>query len=209
MLHEAVKRSAHAILLHVKALTRSELSGIYVLIIPRVVPVVPRPSGKSASQQLSRFLYSRLMKRDALQQFVALRRSLESEKAQLETRLAAVNQALGTESHFAPEAPVVFEGRGRPRLTGGGLGKKHAKHRAGPGSAVKRRGNLGGNAMSLREAVVQVTTPKALTKKEILAGVDKLGYKFTTKDPTNSLNQILYKSTNPKFRNADGKFSPA
>jgi hypothetical protein len=149
------------------------------------------------------------MKRDALQQFVTLRKSLESEKAQLETRLAAINQALGTESHLAPEAPVVFEGRSRPRLTGREP-KKHTKHRAGSGGGeVKRRLNLGGNIMSLREAVVQVTTPKALTKKEILAAVDKLGYKFTTKDPTNSLNQILYKSTNPKFKNADGKFGPA
>lgn len=61
------------------------------------------------------------------------------------------------------------------------------------------------NSMSLRAAVAQVTRDKALTKPEILAAVEKLGYKFTAKDPLNSLNVTLYTPGN--FKNmGDGTF---
>ncbi|MCI0534319.1 MAG: winged helix-turn-helix domain-containing protein [Verrucomicrobiales bacterium] len=61
--------------------------------------------------------------------------------------------------------------------------------------------------MSLKAAVTQVTEDKALTKAEILAAIKKLGYKFTAKDPVNSLNTVLY--SKKAFKNQGGKFSPA
>lgn len=65
------------------------------------------------------------------------------------------------------------------------------------------------NSLSLRKAVIQVTTGKPMTKEEILSAVAKLGYRFTAKNPVNSLNVVLYGSKNPKFKNDDGRFSPA
>jgi len=52
-----------------------------------------------------------------------------------------------------------------------------------------------------------VTRNRPLSKAEILEGVQKLGYKFATKDPMNSLNAMLYAPAN-KFRNQNGKFGP-
>lgn len=98
------------------------------------------------------------MKKDPLQQYIALRAALATEKTRLEQRLAEINRALDLE---APKP----QARGTPRAE---------------------------NTMSLREAVTRVTKDKALTKPEILEGVQKLGYKFTAKDPTNSLNVLLY-----------------
>ena len=56
--------------------------------------------------------------------------------------------------------------------------------------------------------MVQLTSKRAMTKQEILSEVSKLGYRFTTKDPVNSLNAVLY-GKNPKFKHAGGKFSSA
>lgn len=127
--------------------------------------------------ELSRVCYKQRieMKIDKLKQFVALRQSLLSEKAQLETRLAQINKALGDEA--APATPARTTASGRVQ-----------------------------NALSLKDAVRKVTSAKALTKKEILQAIDKLGYKFAAKDPTNSLNVVLY--TKGQFKNDGGKFSP-
>lgn len=62
------------------------------------------------------------------------------------------------------------------------------------------------NTLSLKEAVRKVTSVKPLTKKEIMAAVARIGYRFAAKDPMNSLNVILY--TKGNFKNQDGKFSP-
>jgi hypothetical protein len=139
------------------------------------------------------------MKHDALKQYVSLRDSLQKEKAQLEGRLAAINEALGFDTVGATLVGAPIPKPAKP----GKRGKARAKNTAG-----KKKGNLGDNSLSLRSAVAQVTSAKPLDKKEILEAVDNLGYKFTTKNPLNSLNQILYKSTNPKFKNVKGKFGP-
>jgi hypothetical protein len=60
----------------------------------------------------------------------------------------------------------------------------------------------------LREAVLQLTSQRAMTKEEILQGVKQLGYKFSTSNPLNSLGVILY-GKNPRFKNEQGRFSPA
>jgi hypothetical protein len=61
------------------------------------------------------------------------------------------------------------------------------------------------NAVSLKDAVVQVLDGKILSKPEILVAVQKLGYQFATRDPMNSLNTVLY--SGKKFKNVDGKFT--
>ena len=119
------------------------------------------------------------MKPDALKKYTALRQSLLEEKKSLEARLAQINQVLEIESSVAVRAAAP------PRSSG-------------------RRVR---NALSLRAAVLQVTKDKPLAKPEILAAIKKLGYKFTAKDPMNSLNTVLY--TGRTFKNAGGKFSPA
>ena len=63
------------------------------------------------------------------------------------------------------------------------------------------------NPMSLKKAVIRATKEKPLSKQEILTAIHKLGYRFTAKDPVNSLNTVLY--TGKVFKNHGGKFSPA
>ena len=95
-------------------------------------------------------------------------------------RLQEINQALG-QSEASSSIPTT-------RPSGGRRG----------------RGRAAGG-LSLRDAVLRVaTTP--LTKEEILQRVQSLGYRFSTKNPLNSLGVILY-GRNPKFRNESGRFS--
>ena len=124
------------------------------------------------------------MKNDALRRFINLRDSLTQERARLESRLREIDNALG-QSGSGSSAPAA------PR-------EKRAA----------RGGRSRGGSPSLRELVLQVTTARALKKEEILEAIKQAGYKFTTKNPLNSLGTILY-GKNPKFKNEDGRFSPA
>ncbi|MCS1409105.1 MAG: hypothetical protein M2R45_02284 [Verrucomicrobia subdivision 3 bacterium] len=124
------------------------------------------------------------MRSDSLKQYVSLRQAIAKEKAQLEERLEQINQVLQT------------DGPGNlPDLGSSGLRLRER--------GIKRIRNK----ISLREAVLQVTAKKALTKQEILQAIGKLGYKFTSDKPMNSLNAVLY--ANKQFKNANGRFSPA
>lgn len=116
------------------------------------------------------------MRHDNLRQYVSLRDAILQEKTQIEQRLREINQALGQ--------MVGFGGDGR----------------VGPRTGTRNR-----NAISLRDAVIEVVKPGSLTKDEILKGVEDLGYKFATSDPMNSLGVILY-GKNPKFSNEGGRF---
>lgn len=118
--------------------------------------------------------------KDTLQQYLSSLDALRAEKADLEARLDQINTALAGD----PTTGVARRGR-RPR--------------------AGRRGRR--NGVSLREAVLQVTRSRPLSKPEILQAVQKIGYKFTTKDPLNSLNAMLYAPAN-KFRNQNGRFGP-
>jgi hypothetical protein len=132
------------------------------------------------------------MKLDSLKKFVSLRESLQKEKAVLEQRLAEINAALGVDaSSVAAPSPAAR--------------KKKAKGAAT--KAPRAKGARGGNTMSLRDAVLKATSEKPLTKQEILKAVDKLGYKFNTKNPLASVNVVLY--SKKQFKQVDGKFSPA
>jgi hypothetical protein len=70
-----------------------------------------------------------------------------------------------------------------------------------------RRGRKGsGGGLSLRDHVIAVLEGGAMAKEDVLAAVQKGGYKFSTNNPLNSLGVILY-GKNPKFNRTDGKFS--
>ena len=117
---------------------------------------------------------------DKLQQYLASLKELHAEKARLEARLEQINAALA-------DTPGATTGR--------------------RGRRVGRRGRARRNGLSLREAVVQVTRSRALSKPEILQAIQRIGYKFATKDPMNSLNAMLYAPAN-RFRNQNGRFAP-
>ncbi len=145
------------------------------------------------------------MKTNPLQQLTALRRSLVAERDELTARLRELNAALGDESAPAAGAPVAAARRGRKPKA---LVAAVASVAAPAAKAGARRGRRAKNGLSLKEAVIQVTGKSGLTKAEILSAVAKIGYKFTSKNPANSLGTLLY-GKNPKFKNKDGKFSPA
>jgi len=129
------------------------------------------------------------MKNSSIKKFIALRDGLLKEKIELTARLAEIEKALGDE----PSAPA-------PKAAKPAKAPKAAKApRAG-----KRRAR---NEMSLKEAALKVASGKPQTKQEILDGIIKLGYKFSTKDPMNSLNVVLY--SGKTFKRADGKFAAA
>ena len=123
------------------------------------------------------------MKIDSVRQFLSLQESLRKERAQLEARLAQLNEALGSSQNRVTAPAAAFK------------------------KAAAKRGPRARNEMSLKEAVTQATKDKPLTKPEILEAIKKLGYRFVAKDPMNSLNVTLY--TKGNFKNAGGKFSPA
>ena len=122
------------------------------------------------------------MKTDKLKQYISLHQTLLRERAVLENRLAQIDRALGQNT--------VGNGKAAGKAPRPSVSAKRAK-----------------NPLSLKAAVVKATSAKALTKPEILAAIKKLGYRFTAKDPTNSLNVVLY--TKGQFKNQSGKFSPA
>jgi hypothetical protein len=64
------------------------------------------------------------------------------------------------------------------------------------------------NPMSLREAIIQVTTKRPLTKQEIVQEVQTLGYRFGGKDPIRVIDVIVY-GKKTRFKNEEGRFSPA
>ena len=120
---------------------------------------------------------------DPLKAFVALRTSLEAERAKLTARLREVDAALGTIVTVAATA-------------------------AKPASAPALKQKRAKNELSLKEAVLQALGKSALSKADLLAAVKKLGYQFAAKNPTSSLNALLY-GKKPKFKSQDGKFSGA
>ena len=136
------------------------------------------------------------MKIDKLKQYVSLREQLLRDKAELESRLAEINKALGS---VTPSAPAV--------VATAPAAKRGRKPAAAPASpAVKRGGKRAKNTVSLRDAVLAATKAKPLARQEILTAVQAAGYKFAAKDPLNSLSTLLY--TDKGIKNYGGKFGP-
>jgi hypothetical protein len=128
------------------------------------------------------------MKLDSVKQFVHLRAQLLREKAQLEQRLQAINQALA--DHTPASAPTA---------------EPAPAQAAPPAAAAGKRRRRPQNPMTLREAVLQALKDKPLTKLEILQAVERLGYKFAAKNPRQSLDNLLY--TKGLFRRVGDKFA--
>jgi hypothetical protein len=171
-----------------------------------------------------------LMKSDVLRQFVSLRETLLREKSSIESRLAAIHEALGVAiTPFRESTPLAAPGlttrrkgkrimseEAKARISAaqkklwakrrkGKAGNKRANPIPVPSSVAKPRSE---NVFSLREAVLRVTKDRPLTKQEILTRIEKIGYRTKAKNPMTVLNPLLY-GKNPKFKRDNGRFSTA
>jgi hypothetical protein len=152
-----------------------------------------RPFYSVASAKLevfwSEFNQGVFMRNDSLQQFVRIRKELNDERGRLEMRLRQINEALG-EMPLPSLSPIQ-----------GATGQS-----TGARGQVRRGRRAAGGGQSLKDHVLAVLQEGAKTKEEVLAAVQKRGYRFSTSNPLNSLGVILY-GKNPKFNRADGRFS--
>ena len=155
---------------------------------------------------------------DTIKQFAKLYASLVQEKKDLENRLGDINKALAGDLKV-PKKAASKNGRKNKSAPKNGRNKSPRKKKAAPKNgrknkkaatktspkkkAKKKTVKRAKNKTSLRLTIVSVLGKKHLGKKEILTAVQKAGYKFSTKDPMNSLQVQLY----TKFkRDKDGKF---
>lgn len=99
---------------------------------------------------------------DNLKQYETARAKLETEKADLEERLATINAALGHTTNGT----------------------------AAPVQSRRQRSNQ--DQPSLRSLVEQITSRTPKSKADIMAEVMSRGYRFTTEHPMKSLNALLY-----------------
>lgn len=154
--------------------------------------------------------------KDTLKQYVSLRTSLVSEKASLEARLREINQALGasapaaavaSESAAASLAPAKRRGR-PPKAVAKGAAVAAPSAAAAPGKRGRRAGRAS-NGGSLKDAAVAALQGgKSLSRQDLLKAVVDSGYKFTAKDPLNSLSTLIYSSKN-LFKAKSGMISLA
>ncbi len=119
---------------------------------------------------------------DAVQQFTALRSALLREREVIQQRLQRIDTALAGTGE-------------RPGLT----------RRKPRGHAQGRRPE---NTMNIREAIAQVTVKKPLSVREIVEAVQKIGYRFQSANPVNSVGAYLYGAGKKVFKRTDGKFAP-
>src|SRR6266576_6029541 len=110
---------------------------------------------------------------DSVQRFTALRAALVSEREVIRKRLQQIDTALGGAAGKISAPPAQ---------------KKAAPRSAKPSARPSRASNT----MSIREAVAKVTAKKPLSVREIVEAVQKIGYKFTSRDPVNSVGAYLY-----------------
>ena len=157
---------------------------------------------------------------NALQKFVSLKKSLEQERNQLRARLQEIESVLGTEAAPVSAPAAIRRGPGRPKgskrkVSAVGNARRSAaakarwaKLKAEKGQAAPKTKPSGRvqNPLSLPKAVLQVTSQRPMTKLEILEAVQKIGYRFSTKKPLQSLNPVLYKGK-LNLQRKDGKFS--
>jgi len=136
---------------------------------------------------------------DSLQRFVALRNSLQQERAALQRRLKEIDAALGTESS-SPAAAAAPARRGRPP----------GRPRATPAPGAPRRGpgRPPRNDLSMRDAIARAIESRPLAIRDIVDSMQRLGFIFKSKNPVNSVGAYLYGPEGKKhFKRADGKFS--
>jgi hypothetical protein len=59
--------------------------------------------------------------------------------------------------------------------------------------------------MSLREAVIEALSHGPVARKDLVKAVEGVGYRFTTRNPLNSIGSVLYGKDTP-VKNREGKF---
>jgi hypothetical protein len=118
---------------------------------------------------------------DALKVFLQARAALLREREELLARIREIDAALGSMGGQRPSGSTGY--RHPPRAK---------------------------NTMNIQEAISQVTAKKPLRIREIVEAVQKIGYKFTSSNPVNSVGAWLYSAAGKRaFKRADGRFSPA
>ena len=125
---------------------------------------------------------------DILQAAISLFQKLRQERSEHQARVAAIDAVmaqLGGAVPAATLAPVT------------------------PAAAPVGRRGRGNNTMRLQDAVAQSLAQGLQTKDELLAGVQRVGYRFATQNPMNSLQTFLYTTGKKLFPRVDGKFSVA
>jgi hypothetical protein len=123
---------------------------------------------------------------DPLTQLTALRTALQKERTEILERLTQIESALGD------GGPAAF-------ITSGKRGT----------APKQKRGPRARNKFTIREAVAKATAGRPLSLTEIVQAVTKLGYKFSSKNPQNSLGAFLYgKEGRKHFKRVNGKFVP-
>jgi hypothetical protein len=137
-----------------------------------------------------------------IQQVLALIRQLEQERQEHQNRIDEIDSALaqvrGPSAPSQSTAPAVRWGRP--------AGSKNSST-ASPVTPATIQGGRGGNTMSFREAVGRVTADGPLSVRDLVEAVQKIGYKFESKDPIKSVGAYLYGKGKKHFKRADGKFS--
>ena len=159
--------------------------------------------------------YNVVMRSDTLKQYVSLHEALVREKTQLQARLSQIERALGGSSNVVSAAPAAAASaaptrlaarRGRPPRAAAAPAAAPTPSKAKAGRGRGRGGAPGGK--SLKDMALDVVKARPSTRQEILATIQKSGYKFRSTDPLNSLSAMLY-SNKKVFKNKDGKFFPA
>jgi hypothetical protein len=74
------------------------------------------------------------------------------------------------------------------------------------GEPRKAYGSRVHNTMNIKEAITKVTAKSPLTVREIVEAVQAIGYKFTTRNPINSVGAYLYGAGKKQFTRKEGNF---
>jgi hypothetical protein len=128
---------------------------------------------------------------DAIKQFTASRAHLVSERHRLQQRLQKIEEVLGYGENV------------------GSLAGSRLAFRTGANTVRTAKRSRPRNALNIREAVGKVTANKPLGLNEIVEAVQKIGYKFATQNPANSVGVFLYGTEGRKhFKRVNKKFSP-
>lgn len=134
---------------------------------------------------------------DSVQQFTTLRAALLREREAIQKRLQLINAALGGATTSSPAVPTVAAPKAASAKSTARLPRRVSAPRSN-------------NALSIREAITKVTAKQPMNVRDIVNAVQKIGYKFQSSNPINSVGAYLYGANGKKhFKRTDGKFKAA
>ncbi|HMJ88866.1 MAG TPA: hypothetical protein VK530_03570 [Candidatus Acidoferrum sp.] len=135
--------------------------------------------------------------RNIIQEVLSLFQQLERERQQHQQRINEIDRALAQVrggASIASSVPASTKVSGHPVAVRSKGGRKPGK---------------GGNTMSLRQRMAEVSRQQPLSVREIVNAVRKAGHQFESSDPIKSVGSYLYGPEGKKhFKRVDGKFSP-